>query len=226
MRPFFLLAVTTPFLALIPCLAEVVDKTIGVVEVSPVEDLMREHGVLERLLLIYDELGKRLLENRCPLPILRGSVELMQAFIENYHERLEEEYIFPKCAAKPELKELVTTLKAQHDRGRQISTYILNHATEEEFKNPEIRKAIAKQLTESNGMFLPHAAREDTVLFPAFKTLLSPTDYDAYGDMFEAKENELFGKDGFESVVTRVARLEKELGLYNLSQYTAAVPTE
>jgi hypothetical protein len=32
------------------------EKKKQVEEVSPVEDLMREHGVLERLLLIYDEI--------------------------------------------------------------------------------------------------------------------------------------------------------------------------
>ena len=38
------------------------------VEVSAVEDLMREHGVLNRLLLIYEEIIRRL-HNNISVPI-------------------------------------------------------------------------------------------------------------------------------------------------------------
>ena len=40
------------------------------------------------------------------------------------------------------------------------------------------------------------------------------------GEQFEAKEEKLFGKDGFERVVAQVADLEKRLGIYQLSQFT------
>lgn len=69
-------------------------------------------------------------------------------------------------------------------------------------------------------MFRPHEAREDTVLFPAFRKLLSFQEYQKLGDIFEDKEHELFGMDGFEKAVSQVADLEKKLGIYNLSQFT------
>ena len=65
-------------------------------------------------------------------------------------------------------------------------------------------------------MYRPHAAREDTVLFPAFHAMLSAKEYDRLGDLFEDKENELFGKNGFKSTVNKVADLEKSLGIYEL----------
>jgi len=40
------------------------------------------------------------------------------------------------------------------------------------------------------------------------------------GDDFEHK---LFGKNGFESIVKKVASLEKELGIYTLEQFTPEV---
>jgi hemerythrin-like domain-containing protein len=70
-------------------------------------------------------------------------------------------------------------------------------------------------------MYQPHAAREDTVLFPAFKRLVSPKEYDALGDEFEKKEQDLFGGDGFEKNVDLVAGLEKQMGVYDLAQFTA-----
>jgi hypothetical protein len=69
-------------------------------------------------------------------------------------------------------------------------------------------------------MYQPHAAREDTVLFPAFHELVPAGEYDKLGDAFEDKENELFGHEGFEKMVERVASIEKRLGIYDLAQFT------
>ena len=62
--------------------------------------------------------------------------------------------------------------------------------------------------------------REDTVLFPAFRKIVSPHEFDALGEDFEKKEDELFGEDGFFKVVDQVAQLEKKLGIFELSQFT------
>ena len=75
-------------------------------------------------------------------------------------------------------------------------------------------------IREFNRMYAPHEAREDTVLFPAFRGLVSANEYDSLGEDFEKKENELFGEDGFEKMVDKVAGIEKQLGIYELSQFT------
>jgi hemerythrin-like domain-containing protein len=69
-------------------------------------------------------------------------------------------------------------------------------------------------------MYRPHAAREDTVLFPALRSVVSAHEYDALGEEFEEKEHKLFGEDGFEKVVAEVAGLEKQLGLNDLASFT------
>ena len=68
-------------------------------------------------------------------------------------------------------------------------------------------------------------AREDTVLFPAFHQVVSRHEYDALGEDFEKKENQLFGQDGFEKMVDKVAGLEKQLGIYDLAQFTPRIET-
>ena len=57
-------------------------------------------------------------------------------------------------------------------------------------------------------------------MFPAFRSVVSAHEYDALGDDFEKKEDELFGEDGFFKVVDKVAELEKKLGIYELAQFT------
>jgi hypothetical protein len=71
-------------------------------------------------------------------------------------------------------------------------------------------------------MYRPHAAREDTVLFPALRSIVSPHEFDALGGAFEDKEHELFGQDGFEGVVARVAEFERKLGIGDLESFTVS----
>jgi hemerythrin-like domain-containing protein len=71
-------------------------------------------------------------------------------------------------------------------------------------------------------MYRPHAAREDTDLFPKLKDLVSSNEYNAMAETFEKKEHELFGEDGFEKMVDRVARLEQSFGIGDLAQFTPA----
>jgi len=69
-------------------------------------------------------------------------------------------------------------------------------------------------------MYRPHAAREDTVIFPAFRDLLGQSGYRELGEQFEDKEHELLGEHGFETAVAEVARLEQYLGLGDLALFT------
>ena len=72
-------------------------------------------------------------------------------------------------------------------------------------------------------MYEPHEAREDAVLFPEFRKIVSRHEYDSFGEDFEKKENQLFGGEGFERNVDAVAAIEKRLGLYDLAQFTPQV---
>jgi hemerythrin-like domain-containing protein len=75
----------------------------------------------------------------------------------------------------------------------------------------------ARQLVSAMQAFItiyrPHAAREDTDLFPKLKDVVSPHEYDAMAEDFEKKEHALFGDDGFEKMVDRVAKLEQAIGI-------------
>jgi hypothetical protein len=71
-------------------------------------------------------------------------------------------------------------------------------------------------------MYEPHAAREDTVLFPALHELMSHHEYDALGEQFERREKQLFHGDGFELAVDEVAQIEKLVGIDDLAKFTPA----
>jgi hemerythrin-like domain-containing protein len=193
-------------------------------EVSPPEDLMREHGVLRRILLIYDEiLWRRMAHDQdFPAEVLSGSAAIVRGFVEDYHEKLEEEYVFPRFRAAGKQIELVDTLVTQHRAGRVLTDVVLQRANERALKDPGDRAKIMASLRLFARMYRPHAAREDTVLFPALRAVVSSHEFDALGEEFEDKERELFGQEGFQGVVERVAGLERKLGIYDLADFTAA----
>jgi hypothetical protein len=65
-------------------------------EISPPEDLMREHGVLKRILLIYGEAIRRIdsKEDLPPEP-LADSAKIIREFVEDYHEKPKRIFFFP-----------------------------------------------------------------------------------------------------------------------------------
>jgi hemerythrin-like domain-containing protein len=190
-------------------------------EVSPPEDLMREHGVLKRILLIYGEAIRRIEANQeLPPEPLGESAKIIRQFVEDYHEKLEEDFLFPRFKKANKLVDLVDVLLQQHQAGRRLTDMTMRLATSQALKNPNDRPRLADSMRQFVRMYSPHEAREDTVLFPAFRGVVSSHEFDSLGEDFEKKEDELFGKDGFFKVVDRVADIEKKLGIYDLAQFT------
>jgi hemerythrin-like domain-containing protein len=188
-------------------------------DVSTNEDLMREHGVLNRVLLIYDEALRRIQANEKFDPaVVTNSAGIIKSFIEDYHEKLEEDHIFPRFEQAGKLVELTTNLRAQHAMGRRVTERIL--AAAKSGDNETLRTSMAA----FNRMYRPHEAREDTVLFPALHKIVSKHEYDAMGEQFEGIERKTFGGDGFDMAVDKVAELEKQFGIYDISQFTPSLP--
>lgn len=143
-------------------------------DVSPAEDLMREHGVLNRIMLVSDACKVYLVNGeQFSLDALNNSAQIIRSFIEDYHEKLEEDFLFPRFEKANQLTDLVQVLRTQHQVGRKLTDQII-----------------------------------------------SKNEYFALGEDFEDKEHELFGEDGFDSIVEKVAGIEEQLGILCLSDFT------
>ena len=190
-------------------------------EVAPGEDLMREHGVLNRILLIYEECLRRLDARQDLAPeSLSGAAGIIGRFIEEYHEKLEEENLFPRFEKAGKLVDLVAVLREQHQAGRRLTGEIQRLSKQGATVKEEDRRRLSDSMRLFIRMYRPHEAREDTVLFPAFRTIVSRKEYETLGDAFEETEHRLFGSEGFEKIVAEVAGLEQRLGIYELSRFT------
>jgi hemerythrin-like domain-containing protein len=205
------------------------DKKAGAanIEVTATEDLMREHGVMRRALFIFSESAARLRANPSSVDLhaLQETATLFRTFGEDYHEKaLEEAYIFPAISrAGRQSDDLTNILTAQHQRGRLITEYILQstRGTNLEKGSPE---SLASVLESFVRMYRPHAAREDTVVFPAWKLTLTAEQYDQMNDKFEEIETRQLGQNGFENAVQQISKIEAALGLDDLARFNASVP--
>jgi hemerythrin-like domain-containing protein len=196
-------------------------------EVPAAEDLMREHGVLRRALLVYSEAASRLATGKDSIPIdaLGRAAALFRSFGEDYHERsLEEKHVFP-----PLVKigghdaSLARTLTAQHERGRQITDYISRIAKQGNVPSAQARP-FADTLVRFVRMYEHHAAIEDTIIFPAWKRAISSAEYRELTEQFEELEHRMFGEDGYEDALERISAIEDAFGLSDLAKFTPPPP--
>jgi hemerythrin-like domain-containing protein len=196
-------------------------------EVTAAEDLMREHGVIRRALLVYAHVTGTLRKAPASVDVaaLRATARLFRAFGEDYHEKmLEEQHIFPVVRKmKGEAARYPDILVAQHARGREITDYVLTLTGAERLGRGH-DEPLARALEGLVLMYQHHAAREDTVVFPAWKTNFSNAELDQIGDQFEAIERKMFGQDGFEDAVRKIGSIEASFGLTDISQFTPPLP--
>jgi hemerythrin-like domain-containing protein len=157
-------------------------------EVSATEDLMREHGVLRRTLIVYSELSERLRGSGGPVD--PAALADLREFGEQYHERmLEEQYIFPEVrkVGGPNEK-LVEVLLAQHRCGREITDYLYQISSSGQFSGQV--ESLSSALAGMARMYRAHAAWEDTIIFPAWKKTQSKQRLQDLAEKFEEIEHQ------------------------------------
>jgi hemerythrin-like domain-containing protein len=194
------------------------------VVIPPDDDLMREHGVLKRVLLCYREMIARV-EAGGPLDAqdLHDAALIIHDYIEGFHEGLEEGYVFPRLVRAGRLASTVTTLLVQHARGRVITQFLLGGTTAKGVASPGAAAQLAAAMQAFDRMYEPHEAREDTVVLPAFRQIMPAAELTDLGQRFADLEHQQFGTDEFTAMVARVASIEQNLGIYDLNQFTPQV---
>lgn len=175
--------------------------------IKAAEDLMREHGILNRILLIYEAIIYKDIED-ASLSIRAALI--VRKFIEDYHEEMEERYIFPYLQDRGIYVELIDILKHQHNIGRELTSRILASGDKD---------AMEKFIH----MYRAHETREDTEVFPVYHNLASSDVYNNTSNIFEETEMEIFGDHGYNRVLEEVVHIERRLGISDLSVYNISI---
>jgi hemerythrin-like domain-containing protein len=203
----------------------------------PDDDLMREHGVLKRVLLCYRAMTSQVQAGH---PLTAAHVQdaalIIHDFIEGFHEGLEEGYVFPRLrqagpinsTVNSAVTSTVSTLLVQHARGRVITQYLLAQAAPVKTGpggtlSADTSARVSGAMQAFVRMYEPHEAREDTVVFPAFRGIVPAQELADLGQHFADLEQQQFGRDELTAMVARIAAIEQALGSYDLSQFTPSV---
>jgi len=187
--------------------------------ISPPEDLMREHAVLDRIMLIYESGLRRANQGEDIDPaVFVQSATIVRDFVHDYHEKSEEELVFARFKKGGRMVELVNVLIAQHGAGRKLTERILAAAPQARSREP--REAMGRDVQAFITMYRPHTAREDTDIFPTLRQLVNGQEYDEISEELEKRERQAFGADGFEKIAKKVAEVEKVIGINDLEVFT------
>lgn len=179
-------------------------------------DLMHEHGLIMRVLLIYGQFRKQLEKGEKLDPDLLGPVSnLVATVVHGHHEQVEEKYVFARLRGVGDYETLVGRLTGQHRIGRELTATIAQAAT------PAHGQALgSERLNEALGDFIalyaPHEAREDSVVFPAFERHVSAKAMAAMREELVERERQALGADWFPEAVQQIATVEKALGIHQL----------
>jgi hypothetical protein len=111
-------------------------------------------------------------------------------------------------------------LLLQHGRGREQTQAILAATAPGARFNSAARAQMARVMAAFVRGYEPHEAREDTVVYPAFRKSCSPTEIVQLGGHFADLQRQQFGPNGFAEMLDKVVSIEQLLGIYDLAQFT------
>ena len=100
-----------------------------------------------------------------------------------------------------------------------LTQFILARATPSDLTSSGTRARLAEAMQALVRMYEPHEAREDAVIFPAFRKVVPAAELADLGQHFADLERQQFGRDEFGAMVARVARIEQDLEIYDLNQF-------
>ncbi len=185
--------------------------------VGSIETLMRGHGLLMRAIIIYDVVREKLTKSEETEPsLILKTTAVIHNYLQDYHENMEERFIF-KPMEKAQIQfSSIQDLKIQHGTGHELIKRITNLV-----KTGKLNAELAGYLESFGRMYKYHAAWEDTVVFPAFDALEKRSELAELAATFELEEKSILGQTGFASFLNDIASVEKQLGIYGLSAWTA-----
>lgn len=211
---------TAGLIATLPALAQT--DAAKKVPMPASERMTRDNALTSRVLLLYAAAERRLGQGEdLESGIFLQSAEVMRDFVHGYHEKTEEEEIFPVFKRAGRMVDLVTMFQNQHAAGRQLTDKVL--AAAPGIANADQRKALTDALHATVTLYGPSIAREGTDLFPTLRSLMTPNEFDALAQTLEKAEAEKLGADGFEKAAKKIGAIEKNLGTHDLSQFAPKI---
>jgi hemerythrin-like domain-containing protein len=191
--------------------------------ISPTEILSREHAIMERLMIVLESEVARILEGEVVdlFPINHAAITIKE-FGTDHHMVDEEQFLFPKLREAGTMDRLVDTLEIQHDKGREIIGRIIDLTRAGYIDD-------LGQLNELTGlcmsfviMYRPHAAWEETVVFPALYEIATENYIDNINMRMHDEERTMMSDPGLHRLMDNLRKIEEAAGTSDPGRFTPA----
>ena len=186
---------------------------------TPMEDLTSQHALVGRILLVYQmSATKDTGMTPAPTKVLATAAGMIRSAVDEFHVRIEEDYLFPLFEKSGNMTSLVSTLRQQHAAGKRLNDTILQMASAS--TGSASVEALAPHLMAYSRMIQAHTAYEETLLYPQIRSALSDTDYERLQTTMQEMSNKKLGPEGFAGMLAKVEELERSAGITGLAQFT------
>jgi hemerythrin-like domain-containing protein len=184
--------------------------------ISAIETLMRGHGLIIRALIVSDLIRQRITTGQETDPsLVLDTFTIFRKYLQEFHDNAEEKFLYASMETNNVCFNAIQELKVQHGTGLELTTRMTNLA-----KGGKMNAELAGYLGDFVKMYTHHAAYEDTIVFPAFEAMEKRSDLAEVSASFDQEEKRVLGRNGFNDFLTLIAKVEKKLGIYELSSST------
>ncbi len=179
------------------------------------EQLMRQHAIVGRILLVYATAVTPGLGTDKPSgPAVTSAAQMLRANVDDFHAKFEEEHIFPLFQKSGRMGDLINTLREQHAAARTLTDAILKAG-----EGGAASTNLALNIREYMHMIQAHTAYEETVLYPQIRTVAGGQ-YNQLETTLRDLTRTTLGTGGFAGLLTKVEDLERSAGITSLAQFT------
>lgn len=189
--------------------------------ISPTELLSREHAIMERLMIVLESGVARIADGEAVdlFPINHAAITI-KTFGTDHHMVDEEQFIFPKLLEAGTMDSLIDTLELQHDKGREIIGRIIEMTRAGHLDDLGQLNELAGYCMSFVIMYRPHAAWEETVVFPALYDIATENYIDNIKMRMRDEERSLMSDPGLHRLMDNLRKIEKAAGTSELGRFT------
>ncbi len=203
-------------------------ETIAKNELTPMEELTCQHALVSRILTVYQMTVRQTSGvgmSPPPMQAVATAAGMIRSAVDDFHVRLEEDYLFPLMQKTGKMGDLLSTLREQHAAGRRLTDVILQLTSGEAGGTPNM-EALSRNILAYLNWIRPHTAFEETMLYPQIRATLPDRDYEQFQKTLTEATRKKLGPEGFNGLLQKVTELEKSVGVTSLAQWTPKVSTE
>jgi hemerythrin-like domain-containing protein len=183
---------------------------------GPIEELREEHGAIMKVFSILQAVSGKMDEedpqdplDRLILDAFRRILEFLKVFVDQCHHAKEEELLFPAMTeAVTGNRGLIEELISEHEHGRRMIRSMEVALSRTGREGETSFGGLAETIKEYLQVFRNHIRKENAILFPEARDLLSHTTQSLMAREFERIEEERIGKGRHEAF----HRMIEELG--------------